>query len=224
MRCLRKPLANSRGVVKSFRELYELLDAVIDPGTWWPAETPFEIGVGAILTQNTAWSNVEQAIDALRAHRLLNPTGIAAVDREGLKELIRPAGFMNAKANYLKNYATWYLANYTKAAELDTDQLRQHLMAVRGIGPETADVFMLYVYNRPVFIWDTYARRLLTAAGYTVPNAYESARRALSPTMSEAQFSTAEHQWFHGLIVQAGKYATAAGGWETYWRQLHLNQ
>lgn len=217
---MQKPLANLHTTPKSFRELYELLDASVDPGIWWPADTHFEIGVGAILTQNTAWSNVEQAIDALRANRLLTPTGIAAVDKDGLKELIRPAGFMNAKATYLKNYTTWYLANYTTAAELSTEQLRTNLLAVHGIGPETADVLMLYVYDRPVFIWDTYARRFLAVAGYPVPQGYEPARRALTDVMSAAELSTAEHQRFHGLIVEAGKYATAAGGWETYWHQL----
>lgn len=221
MRCLQKPLGNTRSTPESFRRLYEILDAAIDPGNWWPAETHFEIGVGAILTQNTAWTNVEQAIDALRANRLLSPTGIAAVDLNGLKELIRPAGFMNAKATYLKNYTTWYLANYTTAGDLDTDQLRRNLMAVHGIGPETADVLMLYVYQRPVFIWDTYARRFLAAAGYSVPNGYEAARRALTAPMLQSELSAAEHQRFHGLIVQSGKYATAAGGWENYWHQLH---
>ena len=204
----------------AFRELYELLDASVDPGTWWPADTHYEVGVGAILTQNTAWSNVELAIEALRANRLLTPTGIAAVDKEGLKELIRPAGFMNAKAAYLKNYTTWYLANYTTAAELSDEQLRKNLMAVRGIGPETADVLMLYVYDRPVFIWDSYARRVLAAAGYAVANSYESARRALTEPMLAAEFTTLEQQRFHGLIVEAGKLATAAGGWENYWHQL----
>ena len=204
----------------AFRELYELLDASVDPGTWWPADTHYEVGVGAILTQNTAWSNVEQAIEALRANRLLTPTGIAAVDKEGLKELIRPAGFMNAKAAYLKNYMTWYLANYTTAAELSDEPLRKNLMAVRGIGPETADVLMLYVYDRPVFIWDSYARRVLAAAGYAVANGYESARRALTEPMLAAEFTTLEQQRFHGLIVEAGKLATAAGGWENYWHQL----
>lgn len=205
----------------SFRQLYELLNRSVDPGTWWPADTDFEVGVGAILTQNTAWVNVEQALDALRANRLLTPMGIASVAIEGLRELIRPAGFMNAKAEYLKNYTTWYLANYTSAAELPTDELRKNLMAVRGIGPETADVLVLYVYDRPVFIWDSYARRFLTAAGYVTPQGYEPARRALTKAMLEAEFTTTEQQRFHGLIVEAGKLATAAGGWEAYWRQLH---
>jgi len=204
----------------SFRQLYELLDGAVDPGTWWPADTDFEIGVGAILTQNTAWVNVEQALAALRSHRLLTPVGIAAVDIEGLKDLIRPAGFMNAKAAYLKNYTTWYLANYTSAAELPTDQLRKNLMRVRGIGPETADVLLLYVYDRPVFIWDSYARQFLAAAGYQPPNGYEATRRALSDIMDEATFTTAEQQRFHGLIVEAGKLATLAGGWDRYWPEL----
>ena len=189
----------------SFRQLYDLLNHWVDPGTWWPADTDFEVGVGAILTQNTAWTNVEQAIDALRAQDLLAPSTIATVPVEELKMLIRPAGFMNAKATYLKNLATWFLTNHDYADEETTVQLRAHLMSVRGIGPETADDLLLYVYDRPVFIWDTYARRMLAAAGYTVPNGYEPARKALNPALEAADFSVAEHQRFHGLIVEAGE-------------------
>ncbi len=204
----------------SFRGLYQLLDDTVDPGIWWPADTDFEVGVGAILTQNTAWVNVEQAINALRAHDLLDPSRVVTAPIDELKTLIRPAGFMNAKAAYLKNYATWLLTNYNYTAEESTQELRAHLMSVRGIGPETADDLLLYVYDRPVFIWDTYARRLLNAAGYTVPKGYEPARRALTPAMELAAFTLAEHQRFHGLIVEAGKLATAAGGWEIYWNHL----
>ena len=204
----------------TFRELYHLLDESVDPGTWWPADTNFEIGVGAILTQNTAWVNVEQAIDALREQDLLNPSGIATVGHEELKTLIRPAGFMNAKARYLKNFTTWFLANHEFADTESTTALRMNLLEVRGIGPETADDMLLYMYHRPVFIWDTYARRFLTAAGYETPKGYETTRRSLTPAMLRAEFTTTEHQRFHGLIVEAGKIATAVGGWDTYWQQL----
>ena len=205
---------------RTFRELYHLLDEAVDPGTWWPADTNFEIGVGAILTQNTAWVNVEQAIDALRDQDLLNPAGIAMVGHEELKTHIRPAGFMNAKAAYLKNFTTWFLTNHEFADDQSTTALRKNLLEVRGIGPETADDMLLYIYDRPVFIWDTYARRLLTAAGYETPKGYEATRRALTAAMLQAEFSTTEHQRFHGLIVEAGKTATAVGGWDTYWQQL----
>lgn len=206
--------------VWSFRQLYELLDAAVDPGTWWPADTDFEVGVGAILTQNTAWVNVEQAINALRSAELLHPSGIATVDLEELKGLVRPAGFMNAKANYLKNYATWFLANHELVGETPTVTLRSSLLAVKGVGPETADDMLLYIYDRPVFIWDTYARRVLTAAGYILPKGYEATRKALSEEMLKACFTTLEQQRFHGLIVEAGKNATAAGGWDIYWHHL----
>lgn len=204
----------------SFRQLYNLLDASIEPGTWWPAETDFEIGVGAILTQNTAWVNVEQAIGALVETRQLSPEGIASLDLAELKGLIRPAGFMNAKATYLQNYATWFLDHHETAHLVDTSTLRLHLLEVRGIGPETADDMLLYMYDRPVFIWDTYARRMLAAAGYAPPKGYEAARRMLMPLVLDADLNTAELQRFHGLIVQAGKQATAAGGWDLYWQQL----
>lgn len=202
------------------RDLYNLLDAAVDPGHWWPAETDFEIGVGAILTQNTAWVNVEQAIVALRATDRLNPAGIVSVEQEELKGLIRPAGFMNAKASYLKAYTSWYLEHHESAGSLSIDALRASLLSVFGIGPETADDLLLYVYDRPVFIWDTYARRMLAAAGYAVPNGYESARRALSSVMLQAAFTTEEQQRFHGLIVEAGKQATRHGGWNEYWDHL----
>lgn len=204
----------------TFRQLYQLLDAHIDPGTWWPAETDFEIGVGAILIQNTAWINVDQAIGALRQTRQLSPEGIATVDVDELKGLIRPAGFMNAKALYLKNYATWFLANHETAHLVETTTLRSNLLDVKGVGPETADDMLLYTYDRPVFIWDTYARRLLAAASYVLPKGYEPTRRAFTPLVLDAEFSVAELQRFHGLIVEAGKQATAAGGWDTYWQQL----
>lgn len=204
----------------TFRRLYTLLEAAVDAGTWWPADTDFEIGIGAILTQNTAWVNVEQAICRLRQADLLNPTGIATTDLDQLKDLIRPAGFMNAKATYLKNYTTWYLANHAVAETLATKPLRDNLLAVRGVGPETADALLLYIYNRPVFIWDTYARRMLSAAGYSLPKGYEATRRHLTTAEQQAEFTITEQQRFHGLIVEAGKQATAAGGWDAYWQWL----
>lgn len=204
----------------TFRRLFTLLDTTVDAGRWWPADTDFEIGVGAILTQNTAWVNVEQAICRLRHANLLHPTGIATTALDELKTLIRPAGFMNAKATYLKNYTAWYVANHAVAGQRATEPLRDNLLAVRGIGPETADALLLYVYERPVFIWDTYARRMLSAAGYILPKGYEATRRQLATAEQQARFTTAEQQRFHGLIVEAGKQATAAGGWETYWQWL----
>lgn len=208
----------------SFRQLYRLLDDAVDAGAWWPAETIFEIGVGAILTQNTAWRNVEQAIDALKQAEQLHPSAIWEIDQDRLKALIRPAGFMNAKASYLKDYTAWHLQHHASADRAETPALRTSLLTVTGIGPETADDMLLYIYHRPVFIWDTYARRMLTQAGYNVPKSYEAARRKLGPQVCDANFTLAELQHFHGLIVEAGKQATAVGGWANYWQWLtHRN-
>ncbi|WP_029629179.1 endonuclease III domain-containing protein [Yaniella halotolerans] len=204
----------------SFRQLYELLDAHVEPGTWWPADTDFEIGVGAILTQNTAWINVEQATRALQRSDQLCAEAIARIDVDELKNLIRPAGFMNAKAAYLKNFATWFLTNHETAHLIATQTLRAELTSIKGVGPETADDMLLYTYDRPVFIWDTYARRMLAAAGHEPPKGYEPTRRALSSRVVDAKFTVSELQRFHGLIVEAGKRATAVGGWATYWDQL----
>lgn len=203
-----------------FRKLYELLDRNIEPGVWWPADTDFEIGVGAILTHNTAWTNVELALAQLREHGLLTPEQLAAADLEDLQRRIRPAGFMTSKSQYLQSWAHWFRESYIAARNLDTDQLRHQLLHVQGIGPETADVVSLYIYDRPVFIWDTYARRVLTVAGYPVASGYEPTRRRLTDAMQAANFTVAEQQRFHGLIVEAGKAATSAGGWEQFWARL----
>src|SRR5699024_4322294 len=180
----------------TFRRLYTLLDAAVDPGTWWPADTDFEIGIGAILTQNTAWVNVEQAISKLRRADLLNPTGIAATALDELKSLIRPAGFMNAKATYLKNYTTWYLANHAVSEQVAKKHLRNNLLAVGGVGPESSDVLLRYANPRPVLIWDTYERRMLSNAGYSLPKGYETTRRHLATAERQAKFTTTEQQRF----------------------------
>src|SRR5690625_5842257 len=119
-----------------------------------------------------------------------------------LKTLIRPAGFMNAKAQYLKNYTTWFLTNHDLAPSLATPVLRSSLLAVRGVGPETADNLLLYVYDRAVFIWATYARRFLAAAGYPVAQGYEPTRRQPGHVMAEAELTAAGRQRFHGLIEE----------------------
>lgn len=147
--------------------LFERLYSTYGPQQWWPAESAFEIMVGAILVQNTAWTNVEQAIqnlrqaDALNAHSILNlPVGEIA-------RLIRPSGCFNIKAQRLKNFISWFNAQggYNRLAELNTADLRSRLLGVNGIGPETADDILLYAFERPVFVVDSYTRRLLTKLG-----------------------------------------------------------
>lgn len=201
--------------VAGFRELYRILQRnVVDAGQWWPAETKFEILVGSVLTQNTAWTSVEKSLGNLKERDLLDPTRLWNCETEELEGLIRPSGFKRAKAGYLKNLTDWYRKWDDRAENCDTETLRDSLLQVRGVGEETADDILLYAYRRGVFIYDTYARRLLAAAGFGEFRSYQQARAALGETVSEAAFAVEELAEFHGLIVQAGKMARRDGSWE----------
>ncbi|NMX03285.1 endonuclease III domain-containing protein [Mobiluncus mulieris] len=204
----------------SFRELFELLTAQVEAGIWWPGETRFEIALGAVLTQNTAWTNVERALGNLREAGLLHPQGILAVDEAHLGELVRPCGYWRTKTTYVKTLTAWFVVHDSRAQGLPTDDLREELLTLRGIGPETADDLLLYVYNRPVFIYDLYARRLLGAAGFGDFQTYERARTALDSRVAACDFSVTELATFHGLIVDAGKIARSLGGWDQAWALL----
>ncbi|MFZ4842462.1 endonuclease III domain-containing protein [Mycetocola saprophilus] len=219
------------------RLIFETLRGRFDAEGWWPAESTFEMMVGAIMVQNTAWRNVETSIRALRERALLDPAALAAIPAEELAEVIRPSGFMTAKSRSALALARWVVetgALETGAAGSSepggstssgisdrTDAaLREELLALPGIGPETADVIGLYAFDRPAFIWDTYARRMLTAVGYPVPGSYPAARRALTATVEAAGFSVSEYREFHGLIVEAGKHARSLGGWDVLAAEL----
>lgn len=198
-----------------FRNLFDLLAGQVRAGTWWPAQTRFEIVAGAILTQNTAWTNVEKALANLRRAGLMDARGIVGLPLPDLAELIRPAGYYNAKSRYLQTISDWFLRRDADAAHLDTAALRTELLTLRGVGAETADDILLYAYRRGVFIYDLYARRLLAAAGFGQFKTYERAKEALDPQVAEADFSVAELALFHGLVVDAGKIARKAGGWQS---------
>jgi endonuclease-3 related protein len=132
---------------------------------WWPAQTRFEVIVGAYLTQNTAWTNVEKALANLRAARLLSVNGIRRVAQAELERLIRPAGYFRQKAKRLKLFVAFldkhYQGSLTKLFARPTRELREELLTLHGIGPETADSILLYAGNHPVFVVDTYTRRIL---------------------------------------------------------------
>ncbi|OFJ70934.1 deoxyribonuclease [Actinomyces sp. HMSC06A08] len=201
------------GVVPAFRALFDLLASQVCAGTWWPAQSRFEIVAGAILTQNTAWTNVELALANLRRERALGADAILALPADRLAQLIRPAGYYNAKSRYLRTVSEWFLARDEAAAHLDTGRLRSELLALRGVGPETADDILLYAYNRGVFIYDLYARRLLAAAGFGEFRTYDAAKKALDAQVAGEGFSAQELALFHGLVVDASKIARKVGGW-----------
>ena len=167
--------------------------------------------------QNTAWTNVERALALLREATDFEAGKLLHLTDAELTALIRPAGFMRAKSRSLRAFAAWMLSADGKAAvELDDDALRAALLSLPGIGPESADVAALMVYGRRRFIFDAYGRRLLRQAGYAVGHDYETTRKALEARIDAEGLSHAELVDLHGLIIEAGKRARAAGGWEAY--------
>jgi len=146
------------------KEIYDLLYKQFGPQDWWPGDTPFEVIVGAILTQNTNWTNVEKAITNIKNANLLTPDKLHRLDIAKLAALIRPAGYFNIKAKRLKNFLDWFFENYSGKLEnlenVPTTELREQLLSVKGIGPETADSILLYALNRPVFVVDAYTARI----------------------------------------------------------------
>jgi len=150
-------------------EVYDLLHAAYGPQNWWPGDTPFEVIVGAVLTQNTAWHNVALAIANLKREGLLHPGLLLNAERERVKALIAPAGYYNVKYDRLMNLLRFLDGQGMDLAgfgDLPLDQLRADLLGVNGVGPETADSILLYAFERPVFVVDAYTRRLFSRLGY----------------------------------------------------------
>jgi endonuclease-3 related protein len=169
---------------------------------WWPAESPFEVMVGAVLTQNTAWSNVAKAIANLKAVDALSLESLLAMPRESLAAQIRPAGYFNIKTQRLRNLCR-FLQQHPELAQLDTLTLRKQLLSVKGIGPETADDILLYAFHRPVFVIDAYTRRLFSRLGSIADDcAYESLRGGFEGALASDVDLFNE---YHALIVIHGK-------------------
>jgi endonuclease-3 related protein len=191
----------------SLAEIYQLLFERFGPQNWWPGETQFEIIVGAILTQNTNWTNVEKAIANLKSAQLLNPEGLHRLDHAQLAELIRPAGYFNVKAKRLKSFLTWLFENYdgelANLQHVDTEQLRAELLTVRGIGRETADSILLYAFDRPLFVVDAYTARVVFRHQLLDTDAdYEQLRELFESNLDEDLHMFNE---YHALLVRVGK-------------------
>jgi endonuclease-3 related protein len=192
---------------ETLTEIYELLFDTFGPQHWWPGETPFEIVIGAILTQNTSWANVEKAIANLKSVSYLSPEGFYRVGLPELAELIRPAGYYNLKAKRLKSFVDWLFDNYGgQLANLEsvaTDRLRSELLTITGIGRETADSILLYALGRPIFVVDTYTARIMSRHGLIEPNAdYEQLRDLFESNLPEDPQLFNE---YHALLVRTGK-------------------
>ena len=151
---------------KALLQIYQKMFEALGPRQWWPGETPFEVVIGAILTQNTNWSNVEKAIKNLKTAGKLSPEGIYALSVTELAKLIRPSGFFNVKAKRVKAFINWlfsrYEGNLSKMLDQDLQTLRGELLSVKGIGPETADSILLYAGNKPTFVVDAYTHRIFS--------------------------------------------------------------
>ena len=189
----------------SFRRVYRRLLKAHGPQGWWPGQTRFEIMVGAVLTQNTAWTNVEKAIANLKGAGALSPEAIAGAHLRRLAGWLKPSGYFNVKARRLRALCRWLQAEGgTRAlARRATPELREALLSVHGVGPETADDILLYAFARPVFVIDAYTRRIfrrLDLIGGDEP--YEHLRelfeRALGPDVQL-------YNEYHALIVRHGK-------------------
>ena len=191
----------------TLQQIYARLAAHYGPTGWWPGDSPFEIAVGAILTQNTAWSNVERAIANLKAHELLNPSAILDSPAETLENAIRASGYFRVKAQRLRNFCAYLLEKYggsmERMAREPLDALRPELLAVNGIGPETADDILLYACGKLVFVVDAYTRRILYRHGLTGKDiGYESLRELFETNLPRDHHLYKE---YHGLIVWTGK-------------------
>lgn len=189
----------------ALRALYQGLLAQYGAQPWWPAETAFEVVVGAVLTQNAAWSNVEKAIAQLKAQGLLALDAILASDHDNLAAAIRPSGYFNIKARRLRNLCEFLAARggLEAFAGLPLEVQREGLLRVNGVGPETADDILLYALEQPVFVIDAYTRRLLQRYGLASgEESYEILRAGFEQAMPE---DVHVYQQYHALIVMHAK-------------------
>ena len=179
------------------------------PQHWWPGESPFEVMVGAILTQSTAWQNVEKAITNLKNAGIMSPSSLRNIPTQELAKLIYPAGYYNAKALKLQALVNWLGAscgdNLRQLFALNTETLRTQLLAVHGIGPETADSILLYAANKPVFVIDTYTRRIINRLGLAPENdSYDAYQTLFTGNLPQ---NTQLFNEYHALLVRLGKEA-----------------
>ncbi|MEJ2575017.1 MAG: endonuclease [Gammaproteobacteria bacterium] len=193
-------------------KVHDMLLAHYGRQHWWPARTCFEVMVGAVLTQNTAWTSVEKAITRLHAAQALDAEVILHSPQRRVAEWIRPAGYFNVKAKRLRNFCAWYLARggEKKLRRFDTPALRRELLSINGVGPETADDILLYAFHRPVFVIDAYTRRLLSRLRLAPGDvAYDELRVQIEQTLKRATRGRRElvplFNEYHALIVRHAK-------------------
>ena len=186
---------------------YEAMSGALGPMNWWPARSPYEVIVGAILTQSTSWGNVERAIANLRSARMLTPSSLRKARMSRLAALVRPSGYFRQKAKKLKAFSQFLQCEYggslKRMFQTPTLELRERLLSVHGIGPETADSILLYAGNHPVFVVDAYTHRIFGRHEMTSGKPdYEAVRARFEMALPREPGLLNE---FHALIVNTGK-------------------
>lgn len=193
---------------KKLLQIYRKLYYDIGPRHWWPADSPFEVIIGAILTQNTSWNNVERAIKALKEKNLLDPLKLYKAEEGLLAKTIKSSGFFNIKAKRIKNFIVFLFKNYQGSIEkmfLETlTPLREKLLKINGIGPETADSILLYAGEKPIFVVDTYTKRILTRHNLISKAASYSEIQELF--MKNLKKDVGMFNEYHALLVYIGKH------------------
>lgn len=198
---------NSGAGADELMSIYDSLYAHYGPQHWWPGDTPFEVMVGAILTQNTNWGNVEKAISNLKAAGALSAKKIYDMPEAELARLIRPSGYFNIKAKRLKAFITYFIGRYggsvARIKKTDCDTLRREVLAVNGVGPETADSILLYALGCPTFVVDAYTKRIFSRHGFFAEDAdYHDVR---SFFMERLPVDVQLYNEYHALIVRLAK-------------------
>ncbi len=189
-------------------EMYERLLRAFGPRHWWPGESPFEVVVGAILTQNTSWANVEKAIANLKKAGILTPLAMRRVDEDQLARIIKPSGFYRLKASRLKGFVDFFCREFhgdmDRMRSQDLGSLRKRLLNVDGIGQETADSILLYALGKPIFVVDAYTKRIFSR--HNLISEKWSYGEVQSMVMGEIGGDVGMYNEFHALLVFLGKH------------------
>ncbi len=198
-----KDISRSRSLLK----IYDLLYERFGPRHWWPGDTRLEIIIGAILTQNTSWKNVEKAIENLKRKKVLKIKSLSRVSEKRLAKLIKPAGYYNIKSNRIKNFLVFLNTKYKNSLNqmfgTKTQKLRSELLEVKGIGPETADSILLYAGGKPVFVVDAYTKRVFSRHRFAPQETeYEGWQQLFQGNLPK---DVKLYNEFHALIVELGK-------------------
>lgn len=193
---------------KIFHQIYQKLFSALGPQHWWPAQTPFEVMVGAILTQNTNWGNVEKAIGNLKKAKVLSPLSLKRISLKKLAQAIRPAGYFNVKSRRLKNFVEFFFKEYQgslkRMSSVPLDGLRAKLLQVNGLGPETADSILLYALKKPIFVVDAYTKRIFYR--HALISRDEDYHELQDKFMSHLALDVRVFNEYHALIVHIGKH------------------